>query len=259
MQWPLLASLFTILCTLQGCTIDAPVHEKANWRTKDSYLTAYEAKFPGEEHSTGRLNSCQMKIPPSLQCSGHGACKDFMGTQTASQSAAHFRFCDCDPAWSDPECRTPRKSQMTAFLYSVFLGFFGADQFYLGFLEHGVWKIISLGGLGLWYIYDIVRIGSSQVLTKDGFPVAIEISHDMFILALYALAMFWGFFFAVISIWLQRVLKARRLLLLLHTTKLNKNHAEAGSTHDYGSAEAPTSEHVAGALRKDTTGLHGTV
>ena len=43
---------------------------------------------------------------------------------------------------------TKRKSMLTAFLLSFFLGVFGADRFYLGFYLMGVIKLLTIGGCG---------------------------------------------------------------------------------------------------------------
>lgn len=118
-------------------------------------------------------------------------------------------------SWADPECSTERKSQLTAFLLSIFFGIFGADQFYLGYVwPHGVLKLLSLGGLGVWWIYDIVRIGSSAVLTSDRFRVDNNVHHWAFVLVVICFMGFLGFGLSIWSINHHRMQKARELILL---------------------------------------------
>ena len=51
---------------------------------------------------------------------------------------------------------------------SVFLGGFGADLFYLGYPGFGVFKMLSLGGLGVWTLVDVVLIGAGFLGPADG-------------------------------------------------------------------------------------------
>lgn len=60
------------------------------------------------------------------------------------------------------------KSFLAAFLLSLFLGPLGIDRFYLGYRIKGVLKLITLGGLGVWYIIDLVLIISNQMKAKNG-------------------------------------------------------------------------------------------
>ena len=53
---------------------------------------------------------------------------------------------------------SPKKYQSIAMLFSVFGGFIGMDRFYLGHRIHGLLKLFTLGGFGLWWLLDIVLI-----------------------------------------------------------------------------------------------------
>lgn len=204
------AALAAVPLFLQGCGV--PMHTLGNWRSKESYLVKYEYIAPGEPASSAQLNSCTVKdLAVSLQCNGHGICEKWF---EGAEGAPDIRFCQCESEWADPECRTQRKSQVKAFFLSLFFGPFGGDQFYLGFTRNGVLKLITLGGAGIWYLYDLVRIGSAPVLTADKFLVINDLHHAAFVLTVIMLMGVLGFGLSAWSISRQKNIKAREILLL---------------------------------------------
>jgi len=50
----------------------------------------------------------------------------------------------------------PPRDYLHAWLYALFLGFLGGDRFYLGKIGTGILKLVTLGGLGLWWAIDLV-------------------------------------------------------------------------------------------------------
>ncbi|MDD5493442.1 MAG: TM2 domain-containing protein [Dehalococcoidia bacterium] len=44
--------------------------------------------------------------------------------------------------------------QLTILLISFLAGYFGLDRFYRGQVALGVIKLITMGGLGIWYLAD---------------------------------------------------------------------------------------------------------
>lgn len=56
----------------------------------------------------------------------------------------------------------------TTLLYSILLGFLGMDRFCLGQTGTAVGKLLTLGGVGIWWIIDIVLLITNNLLPEDG-------------------------------------------------------------------------------------------
>ena len=64
------------------------------------------------------------------------------------------------------------KSKMVALLLSIFLGGLGIDRFYLGYIGLGILKLLTGGGLGIWWLVDLLLIATGKMKTKDGQELA---------------------------------------------------------------------------------------
>ena len=92
----------------------------------------------------------------SLDCGLNGFCRINENNQV----------CVCDKNWIDHKgetCSYEQRSKLVAFLLSFLVGGLGVDWFYLargnvGYIVAGVFKLLTGGGLGIWWLCDWIRI-----------------------------------------------------------------------------------------------------
>ena len=63
------------------------------------------------------------------------------------------------------------KSRAVALALCIPLGMFGAHRFYVGKIGTGLLQLCTLGGLGLWWLYDLITIASGEFRDVDGLRV----------------------------------------------------------------------------------------
>lgn len=61
-----------------------------------------------------------------------------------------------------------QKSFLTTWILSLLLGVFGADRFYLGKIGTGILKLVTLGGLGIWWLVDLILVLAGKQTDKRG-------------------------------------------------------------------------------------------
>ena len=60
------------------------------------------------------------------------------------------------------------KSRGVALALAALLGVFGAHRFYAGKIGTGVLQACTLGGLGVWYLYDVILVASGGFKDSEG-------------------------------------------------------------------------------------------
>ncbi len=60
------------------------------------------------------------------------------------------------------------KNWGVALTLSIFLGFFGADMFYLDRMWLGFVKLVTFGGFGIWWMVDVARLLLGKMRDGDG-------------------------------------------------------------------------------------------
>ncbi len=66
------------------------------------------------------------------------------------------------------------KKWMVALLFSIFLGGFGVDRFYMGYTFLGILKLITFGGFGIWWLIDLILIAVGELKDASGNELARE-------------------------------------------------------------------------------------
>ncbi|KAI3415610.1 hypothetical protein GPALN_005209 [Globodera pallida] len=84
------------------------------------------------------------RVLPCIEC--HGA-RNFMKQMPCKKYTGHYF--------------------LSALLYSIFLGPFAVDRFYLGYSAIAVGKLMTLGGLGVWWLADIFLLLYGHLTPAD--------------------------------------------------------------------------------------------
>ena len=69
---------------------------------------------------------------------------------------------------SSPAVNGTGKSQVVALILVLLVGGLGIHRFYLGYTWQGVVQLLTLGGLGIWALIDLIRIVTGDLQPKDG-------------------------------------------------------------------------------------------
>jgi len=97
----------------------------------------------------------------------------YCGTRLREESkpTAAARNAGSAPEISRPMPGTSSSSWTTALVLSILLGQLGVDRFYLGYTGLGALKLLTAGGLGVWWVIDIVLIATGGLKDASGRPL----------------------------------------------------------------------------------------
>ena len=68
----------------------------------------------------------------------------------------------------DSSTKTSSIDWLALFLLTFFVGVLGIHRFYVGKIGTGVLMLITLGGLGVWFLVDLLLVVTGQFTNKDG-------------------------------------------------------------------------------------------
>ena len=57
---------------------------------------------------------------------------------------------------------------LTLFLLTFFVGVLGVHRFYVGKIGTGFLMLLTLGGLGVWFLVDLILVVTGQFTNKEG-------------------------------------------------------------------------------------------
>src|SRR5258708_21523201 len=76
-----------------------------------------------------------------------------------------------EPEENPHEPDVSKRSRGVALLLSLFGGIFGLHRFYVDKPRTAICMLCTFGGLGVWYLYDLVLIAAGEFRDSDDLPL----------------------------------------------------------------------------------------
>lgn len=80
------------------------------------------------------------------------------------------------PAYAPVQYASP-KNLLVASLLCFFLGVLGIHRFYVGKVGTGILQIVTLGGLGIWTLIDLIMLVCQAFKDSDGYTLRWDAVH----------------------------------------------------------------------------------
>ena len=127
---------------------------------------------PGNTDPNFPLIPCSL-VPSFFRTCSSGACiKDKRGNIVTFKCSVVDENLECSGArtwYVEQTCELYGSLQFpVAFVLSLALGLCGADRFYLGHTVSAIFKLLTLGGLGVWCFVDIILLLCGTLGPADG-------------------------------------------------------------------------------------------
>jgi hypothetical protein len=81
------------------------------------------------------------------------------------------------PQFTYDTARSTGRTFLATWLFALLLGYWGVDRFYLGKIGTGILKLITLGGLGVWVLVDLLLVLTGAQRDKQGRPLEGHAEH----------------------------------------------------------------------------------
>ena len=60
------------------------------------------------------------------------------------------------------------RSRLVALIFCILLGWIGVHRFYVGKIGTGILMVVTIGGLGIWNLIDLILIAAGSFRDKEG-------------------------------------------------------------------------------------------